>query len=321
MHLPPGAAAMLSSVTPCPEPQVAAGTCGPESLIGHSTATAGPGRSPFTVGGRVFLTGPYKGAPFGLSVVTPAVAGPFNLGNVIVRSTINVDPNTAAVTITSDPFPTIIKGVPVQLKQINVTIDRPNFQFNPTNCNPMSITGTLSGAQGGAEAVSSALPGRQLRGAALQTDADRLHAGQLEQSQRGEPDRQGHLDARAGEHRQNRADPADRAALAADDDPESVHVAGVQRQPGRLPEGSNIGTATVHTPVLKSPLSGPAYLVSHGSAAFPDVEFVLQGEGITLILDGQTDIKKASPARPSTRCPTRRSRRLKRRSPRVRTRR
>ena len=155
VHLPAGVAALLSPVTPCPEPQAARNECGRESLIGRSTASSGFGPDPVQLPGSVYLTGPYEGAPFGLAVVTPAVAGPFNLGDVAVRSRISVDPHTAAVTITSDPFPTFVKGVPVDLKQINVSVDRARFEYNPTSCEPMKIEGSLTGAQGASANVSS----------------------------------------------------------------------------------------------------------------------------------------------------------------------
>ena len=112
VHLPPGIAALLSTVTPCPEPAVGQEwTCGPDSLIGHSTAWAGLGTEPYALPGEAFLTNGYDGAPFALLVRTPAVAGPFNLGIVNVRSRIEVDPSTAAVTITTDPGPQLLHPV------------------------------------------------------------------------------------------------------------------------------------------------------------------------------------------------------------------
>ena len=159
---PPGLLGSLANVPLCPEPQASQGTCGPESLLGTSQVLTGPGAEPFLVtGGKVYLTGPYKGAPFGLSIVVPAKAGPYTLtgttgtGSVVVRSTINIDPTTSALTVTSDPLPTILDGIPLQLKVVNVTIDRPDFIFNPTSCDKLQITGTLSSSEGASAAVSS----------------------------------------------------------------------------------------------------------------------------------------------------------------------
>src|SRR5262249_61689311 len=121
---------------------------------GPPTAAAGPGPHPFDQTGKAYLTGPYKGAPFGVAIVTPAVAGPFNLGNVVVRSTINVDPNTAAVTTTSDPLPQFKDGVQLRLRKVNVEINKSGFLINPTNCSPSQVAATLTGLQGTSAQVS-----------------------------------------------------------------------------------------------------------------------------------------------------------------------
>jgi len=300
MQLPPGIAARLSSVTPCQEPPV--GTewaCGPGSLIGQSTSSSGLGGNPVTLGGQVYLTTGYDGAPFGLLDATLAKAGPFNLGMVYVRSRINVDPNTAAVTITTDEgphrdaVPTILKGVPVQLKQVNVTVDRPEFQFNPTNCTPTAITGTLGAKEGASVGVSSrfavgncaALPFKPQLTASVGGHASKANGANLDVNIESAGLGQANIakvDLTLPKALPSRLTTIQKAC------PEAVFAA----NPASCDEGSVIGSATVRTPVLKSPLTGPAYLVSHGGAAFPDVEFVLQGEGITLILDGKTDIKK-----------------------------
>ncbi len=153
---PPGISAGLQGVKLCEEPQAASGQCPAESQIGQVIASAGLGDDPYSVeDGKAYITGPYKGAPFGVDVVVPAVAGPFNLGTEVVRSKVDVDPTTAQLTVVSDPFPTILDGIPLQLQHINVTVNRPGFVFNPTSCEPMKLTGQLESSEGATANVST----------------------------------------------------------------------------------------------------------------------------------------------------------------------
>jgi hypothetical protein len=301
LHLPSGIAALISQVPPCPEANVLADTCGEASLVGHTTAVAGLGGEPVTLGGRVYLTGelrPTAGhprAPLGLLAVTHAAAGPFDLGEVPVLSTIEVDPNTAAVTVQSEPIPKLIDGVPAQLKQVQVTVERPGnqpFEFNPTNCDARSVTGSLTGYEGGLQPLSYPF---QVTGCATLPFAPKLTASAGGHGSKADGTS---LDVKVASSGVGQANIAkvdlqlpkalpSRLSTLQKACPDSVFEA----NPASCDEGSVIGEATVHTPVLKSPLTGPGYLVSHGGAAFPDVEFVLQGEGITVVLDGKTDIK------------------------------
>ncbi len=300
VHMPPGVAGLLSKVRPCPEPPLGQEwSCGPESLIGHTVASAGLGSEPVALPGSAYLTSGYDGAPFGVLVQTPAVAGPFNLGMINVRSRINVDPNNASVTITTDPgprgeaIPARLKGVPAQLQQIQVSVDRPEFLFNPTDCETLAIAGSLGGNEGASEPVSYPF---QVQNCANLPFAPKLTAEAAGQGSKADGTSLKVKVTSAGLGQANiaKVDLTIPAALPSrlTTIQKACPAAVFEANPASCDEGSVIGEATVHTPVLSSPLTGPGYLVSHGGAEFPDVEFVLQGEGIKLVLDGKTDIKK-----------------------------
>jgi hypothetical protein len=297
VEVPQGLSAILRGVQRCPEPQASNGTCGPESEIGHATVAVGPGPEPFYAPGNVFFTGPYGGAPFGLSVVARAKAGPFDLGTVVVRARLSVDQHTAQVTVTPDgtgPYaiPTILKGIPLDLRLANVRIDRPGFTFNPTNCSRLAVSGVMSSTSGTTVPVSS--PFQATGCSKLVFKPTFTVSTQARTSKADGASLTVKITKKEGEANLHKADlqlpvalPARLTTLQ-----KACTEAQFNANPAKCPPASVIGTAKVITPQLEVPVMGPAILVSHGGAAFPDVEFVLQGEGITLIVDGATDIKK-----------------------------
>jgi hypothetical protein len=303
LKMPPGLLGTLSSVKLCEEAQANAGACGPESLIGETTVSVGLGGNPYTVtGGKVYITGPYKRAPYGLSIVNPAKAGPFNLGEVVVRAKIEVNPTNAALTITSDasgPYaiPQIIDGIPLQIKHVNVSINRPDFTFNPTNCAPQEIGGSLTSSQGAVStlhvpfqvtncavlkfkpifSVSTAGKTSRAKGASLNVKLTYPKAAFGTQANIGK------VKVDLPKQLPSRLTTLQKAC------PDSVFNA----NPATCPADSRIGIATATTPVLPVHLEGPAYFVSHGGAKFPELIVALSGEGVTVYLHGETFISPA----------------------------
>jgi hypothetical protein len=309
LHMPPGLSGLLSGVELCPEAQANQGTCGPNSQIGETIVSVGLGGDPFSVkGGRVYITGPYEGAPYGLSIVNPAKAGPFDLEKgtacdcVLVRAKIEVDPITAALTITSDntgPYkiPTILSGIPLQIKHVNVTINRPGFTFNPTNCDPMAITGTLSSTQGASADVSVPLQVTNCAVLGFKPVLKVSTAGRTSRTKGASLTvKLTYPKAPFGSQANIRSVKVDlpkqlpsRLTTLQKACPDSTF----NQNPAACPPDSRVGQAKAITPLLPVALNGPAYFVSHGGAKFPELIVVLTGYGTTIELHGETFISPA----------------------------
>jgi hypothetical protein len=289
--LPPGVLGILKDIPLCGEPQAAQGTCGAGSQIGTTEVAAGAGSEPLWIAGRVYLTVGYRGAPFGLSIVVPAEAGPFHLGNVVVRAGVSVDPHTAQITVASDPFPQLVDGIPLRLQTVNVTVNREGFTFNATNCDTQRVTGTVSSAQGASVGVASpynasgckTLPFKPVFTVSTQAATSKKNGASLV-VKAGYP--AGSANIRSVAVTLPVQLPARLTTIQ-----QACTEAVFNANPASCPAGSNIGTATASTPIFANPLSGPVYLVSHGGAAFPDIVVILQGEGVTVDLTGSIDIK------------------------------
>ncbi|HEV7942209.1 MAG TPA: hypothetical protein VGP17_05345 [Solirubrobacteraceae bacterium] len=304
MHMPPGLVGMLSNVQLCGEPQANEGTCSAASQIGTTTAVVGPGTEPYTIGGgKVYLTGPYGGGSFGLSIVVPAEAGPFHLaglngaggegdGSVVVRGSIKIDPTTSALTIVTNPIPTQLNGIPLDLRHVTVEVNREGFMFNPTNCEAMTIAGTIDSSSGAVADVS--YPFQAVDCAALPFNPSFAVATHAKHTRRDGAYL--HVDVTSGGGQANIKSVFVELPKVLAAREEALKGACSEKQfagnPAGCPAGSFVGTATAVTPVLNKPLSGPAIFVSHGGAAFPDLDVMLQGEGVTVDLAGSTNIVK-----------------------------
>jgi hypothetical protein len=294
--LPPGLVGQIPKATQCTEAQATANACPASSQIGTASAISGSGPTPFTFGGgAVYLTGPYRGAPFGLSIVVPAVAGPFDLGPVTTRAAITIDPYTARVTTTAD-IPTIVKGVPIRLRGVTVSINKQGFLLNPTNCSAFATDSTLTGFTPGVtgsvtQNISTPfqvgncnlLKFKPAFKAATSSKTSKANGASLETTLNEVP---GQANVKSVKVQLPKALPSRLTTLQ-----KACPAATFEADPYKCPSGSFVGGARANTPTLSSKLKGPAILVSHAAAAFPDLDLVMEADGVRSILVGNTDIK------------------------------
>jgi hypothetical protein len=308
-NLPEGLTGDLSGIPFCPEVAIAQArsktgaqeeaepSCPRSSQIGHTLVGTGVGAVLAYVPGKIYLAGPFHDAPFSIVSVTSAVVGPFDLGTVVLRFGLKIDPYTAKVSVdpsASEPIPTIIHGIVTHVRDIRVYIDRSHFTLNPTSCNPLAISSTLTSNFGQAKTVSSPFQASNCQalgfkpifkvstsGKASRTKGASLHvklsypAGAQANIAKVKVDLPKQLPSRLTT--------LQKACTAAQ----------FEANPAGCPAASIVGHAKAITPLIPVPLEGPAYFVSHGGEAFPDLIMVLQGYGVTIDLVGRTFINKA----------------------------
>jgi len=301
--MPPGLLADLHGVSYCPEAQIAAAaqkpglseqaspSCPAASQIGTTNVAAGPGSHPFHTSGRIYFAGPFQGAPLSLVAITPALAGPYDYGTVVVRVALRIDPLDAHVFADSETVPQILGGVPIRLRSIQVNIDRPDFMVNPTNCGPMSIGSEGIGDQGTLAAFSSYFNAVNCSTLPFAPKMTLTQLGGHKQTKRAaDPALRFDLRTRPGEANIKSVAVTLPKAFGIDQRHLGNICSRAQLQREHCQGRQPIGTVMTETPLLEAPLQGPAYAVS-GYGKLPHVAFILAGQ-VTVIPEAMSSTIK-----------------------------
>ncbi|HEY6761302.1 MAG TPA: hypothetical protein VI318_17520 [Baekduia sp.] len=285
--LPAGLSAKVGSVPLCDGARAAAGTCGAESRVGRVDVVAGPGSSPLRLSGTAYLTEGYNGAPYGLSLVVPAVAGPYDLGTVVIRSAISVGPD-ARVSVQTDPLPQILDGIPLRLRSVGLTLDRPGFMVNPTSCADGVVAATLTGAAGTVQAASSRFG---LTGCKKLAFAPKMKITASPSTKAAGAGLHVALTQGAGQANLKSVAVSLPKQLAVKLKALGTTCTAAQEAAQACPAASQVGGASARTPLLDVPLKGGVYLVQNG-AKLPKLVAFLRGGGLSIPLEGSTAVSK-----------------------------
>jgi hypothetical protein len=299
LHLPQGLLAKLGGVPLCSDADAATGSCPASSQIGKVAAAAGVGDAPLWIPqpGKaptaVYLAGPYKGAPYSVVSVVPAQAGPFDLGLVVNRAGIYVDPETALATIKTDPLPQILEGVPVSYRTLNVGIDRPEFTLNPTDCSAKTIRAQITAANGATAEPTDSFQATNCAKLGYRPKLRLRFKGSTRRT--GNPAISATLTQKAGQANTRAAV----ILLPEGEFIDNAHINNpctrVQFNAGVCPASSILGHVKATSPLLSSPLEGPVYFRSNGGEReLPDLVADLNGQ-IHITLVGFIDSKKSGP--------------------------
>jgi hypothetical protein len=309
--LPPGMTGKLRGIPYCPEGALAAAagrageeekassSCPGESQVGTATVAAGTGPAPYEITGKVFLSGPYEGAPLSLAVVTPATAGPFDLGTVVVRVALFVDPETAQIRAVSDPIPHVFGGTLLSVRSVDLKMDRPNFTLNPTSCEPFATAGVLNGGGGdptnpasfSAFGVSAPFQASDCGALKFRPKLFTKLIGKRKKMRRnGHPAFQAVLVARPGDANIKRAALTLPRSQFLDQSHIGTICTRVQLAASDCPARSIYGRAWAESPLLDKKVAGPVYLVSSDNE-LPDLLADLKGQ-VNVRLRGVIDSVK-----------------------------
>jgi hypothetical protein len=297
--LPPGLLAVIKGVPRCPSAAAANGSCPASTKIGTTTVLAGSGPHPLAQPGTVYFTGPYKGAPFGLSIVVPAIAGPFNLGTVVVRAAIEVDRHDAHLTVVSDPLPKIVGGIPLRIRTVTVSIDRSSFMVNPTNCAALQAASTLTSTQSATAKATSPFQATGCSSLPFSPKMTVSLTGKGQTKPGDHPNLIANLTSPGLGQANVRSAKVTLPLSMALDPTNSNHVCPVAKaKTDSCPASTIVGSAAVVTPLLSSPLRGPVFLVQgiiyihgHPYRTTPTLLVTLRGQ-IALDLQAKTSISK-----------------------------
>ena len=289
--LPPGLTGRLAGVAECSDAALAAAagktgaaeqaspSCPASSHLGSVVAGAGAGPSPFYAHGDAYLSGPYKGAPLSMAVITPAVAGPFDLGTIVVRVALRVNGASGQITAESDPIPSILEGIPLDVRSIDVALDRPNFTLTGTSCDPSSFEGSMTSTLGQVAPLSSRFQLGECQGLAFKPKLGIRLFGST--SRGGHPALKGTVSMPAGGA--NIAEAS--VALPHSEFLDQAHIGTVctrvqfaegDGNGSACPAASIYGTATATSPLVDYTLQGNAYLRS-STNKLPDLVVALHG--------------------------------------------
>jgi hypothetical protein len=296
--LPPGMTGKLRGIPYCPEAALAAAanragveenassSCPASSQVGTAAVAAGSGPAPYKIAGNVFLSGPYHGAPLSLAVVTPATAGPFDLGTVVVRVALFVDPETAQIRAVSDPIPHVFGGALLDVRSVDLKMDRPDFTLNPTSCEPSATTGALKGGGGdpanpaafSAFAVSAPFQASDCEALSFKPKLfTKLIGGRKSMRRTGHPAFRAVLVARSGDANIKRAALTLPHSQFLDQGHIGTICTRVQLAAAACPARSIYGYAQAQTPLLDDEVKGPVYLVA-SDHELPDLLADLHGQ-------------------------------------------